>query len=82
MEKKELVDMIDILEETAQEVGGDIREGYSGRGMYGDECYGIVCDDATECIEVASAKGLTGARTDSMGTRTIVYYPKLKYIEE
>ncbi len=74
-------DMIEALKETADEIGGDVREGYSGRGMDDKECWGIVCEDATECIEVAAAKGLKGARTDNMGRRVIVYYPKLEYKE-
>lgn len=75
MEKE---DLIEALKETADEIGGDFREGYSGRGMYGKECWGIVCDDETECIEVAATKGLKGAKTDNMGRRIIVYYPDLE----
>ena len=59
-------------------VGGYVREDYSNRGMFGQTCYGIVCHDSTECIEAAAAKGLTGARVDSMGSSdVIVYWPKI-----
>jgi hypothetical protein len=66
-----------ILEEIADEIGGRLREGYSGRGMFGKECLGIVCDDAIGCIEAAGAKGITGAKTDNMGKSMIVYWPNL-----
>ena len=29
----------------------DLRENYSGRGMYGSTCYGIVTDDPDELTE-------------------------------
>jgi hypothetical protein len=52
----------------------EIFEGYSGRGMYGEETTGIVVDNA---MDVAHAMGHLGIednqRTDSMGLQTIVY---------
>ncbi len=68
----------DKIKEIADEVDGSIRYDYSGRGMFGDICYGIVCDDANKCLEVAGSKGITGGRTDSMGLQMIVYWPNLK----
>lgn len=70
-------EIIDLLEEIAGEVGGDVRYNYSGRGMYGKTCVGIVCEDATKCIEEAAVRGFRGAKTDSMGRDTIVYWPKI-----
>lgn len=58
----------------AAEVGGSLRTDYSGRGMFGASCYGIVTDDATNCIEIAAEHGIKGARTDGMGLKTIVYW--------
>ncbi len=74
----------EILQEVANEIGGEVREGYSGRGMYGKECYGIVCENSIECIEAAFAMGLRGAKTDNMGLRYIVYYPnpRIEDVEE
>ena len=77
LKEKTMDTAIDAVNETADEIGGDVRADYSGRGMYGKECYGIVCSDPTRCIEVAATKGLKGARVDSMGTRTIVYWPRI-----
>ena len=34
---------IEKLNEVAESIGGEIRSGYSGRGMYGARCYGIEC---------------------------------------
>lgn len=69
---------------------------YSGRGMYGTRCIGLDCDnpvsatidlvdalintvdasDLDECIDA-----LRGAKTDSMGRGSIVYWPKLEWVE-
>ena len=79
---KELIDqaeLVEAIEEAADEVSGSIREDYSGRGMYGKTCYGIVVDGSgTEVIEAAAALGVRGARTDNMGKGTIVYWPHVK----
>ena len=56
----------------------DLRENYSGRGMYGSTCYGIVTDDPDGLIERAVELGLKGARTDNMGLSTIVYWKNIK----
>ena len=67
-----------ILDEVAAEVDGRVRETYSGRGMYGRECFGIVCTDTSTCIEAAAVHGITGAKTDNMGLQYIVYWPQHK----
>ncbi len=70
------------LEQIAGDIDGEVYEGYSGRGMYGDQCWGITCTDSIKCIEAAAADGIFGAKTDSMGCDQIVYWPKLKYTKE
>jgi len=57
----------------------EIREEYSGRGMYGSTCVAIVCSDPVAlgyCMAVAgvSYDHLGGFRTDSMGRYDRVYY--------
>jgi len=69
---------LDAAEAIAREIGGKVREDYSGRGMYGKTCLGIVCDDDTECIELAAQYGFRRAQTDSMGKQMIVYWPHIK----
>ena len=66
---------IAAIHEIAEYLGDGVRDDYSGRGMYGKTCYGIVTDDPLAVVEDAAAVGLRGARTDSMGTHTIVYWP-------
>lgn len=77
------------LERLAQMLdldSGDVRRDYSGRGMYGASCVGLVVDvpdvvigvalreifDEDEAWELARA-----ACSDSMGRSTIVYFPGL-----
>jgi hypothetical protein len=68
-----------------------IRDGYSGRGMYGAECFGFVCDirDLLKIFVALSGQNdpdddefewtvmeLTeSATSDSMGSGTIWYFP-------
>lgn len=58
----------------AQENGWKVRESYSGRGMYGKSCMGIVGESANEII---AAVGIRGAVTDGMGLSYIVYWPSI-----
>lgn len=67
-------DKIDVIEQTAFRVGGDVRYDYSGRGMFGKQCLGIVCDNPQAAIEEAASRGLRGAEVDSMGRQSIVYW--------
>ena len=80
-----------ITEDDIQLVAGaaiEIRHDYSGRGMYGERCFGIVADQvhhATTAVVLALADaGYSGedlhavvdaAETDDMGLQTIVYFP-------
>jgi len=68
---------IDIIEDIAWNLNAEIRSDYSGRGMYGKTCYGIVLEDdlVNDAIGMAAVKGLPGAKTDSMGLKTILYWP-------
>jgi hypothetical protein len=68
---------IEKLEEIADEIGGDVCSDYSGRGMFGRTCYGITCENANECLEVAGSKGIRGGKIDNMGKRYIVYWPDI-----
>lgn len=74
-------EIVDIIRRVANRHGGTVRSSYSGRGMFGKTCYGIVCRAPITVIESASAKGLTGALTDDMGMQSIVYWPKIKGTE-
>lgn len=66
------------LHGIACETGDTFRPDYSGRGMYGTECVGIVTGNPNEIIAMAGKRGIRGAVTDSMGKGTIVYWPKVQ----
>ena len=62
----------------ADELGGEVQLDYSGRGMFGAQCLGIVCEDSEEIIRNALGRGLPRGKVDSMGKRKIVYWPEIK----
>jgi|688.fasta_scaffold681483_1 hypothetical protein len=77
---------LELLEELAQEVEGSFRTNYSGRGMYGDSCVGIVTHSLLELGAVISRlvedeelrdELITNSSTDSMGYDTIVYWSRV-----
>ena len=89
--ENEMQRVIEIMEDFCKEYDFDFRDDYSGRGMYGRKCVGFVVGadvdllltlvELTEMlidngIEYVSSK-LEVIRYDSMGTGTIIYFPKL-----
>jgi hypothetical protein len=67
-----------LMEIIAENCDGRVYEGYSGRGMFGETCWGITCCNPIECIEAACDEGVRGACQDNMGRDYIVYWPSLK----
>lgn len=72
MKLNEMVEKLKSLEERGY---GDVYREYSGRGMFGATCIGFVTGNASDVIAEA---GVRGAKTDNLGTRTIVYWPNIK----
>ena len=70
-----MLNQIKKVEAIATEIDGTVRPDYSGRGMFGKTCFGIYCNNVTECLEVAGSHGLRGAKYDNMGKGYIVYWP-------
>ena len=74
-------DQMDDLYDAAHTVDGEIRTDYSGRGMFGDTCVGIVLKDEGDLFQFARlldddlAELLDNPRWDSMGLREIAYWP-------
>lgn len=77
---------IEELDEIAQGVQGTYRVAYSGRGMYGESCVGIVTNDLLELGAVIAEsiedeelrkELISNSRTDSMGYDTIVYWTRV-----
>jgi len=62
-------------------------EPYSGRGMFGRQCLSVTTEDGQDPISLLAdlvsdcddtkeaARLLRGARTDSMGRETVIYWP-------
>lgn len=82
--------MSEIIERFCNEMGYDFINDYSGRGMGGRTCVGIVCCEAhTEVLMrlveyIVTDETYTGdnivdeigvPRTDSLGMDTILYFP-------
>ena len=61
----------------ADRLDGQVYEKYSGRGMYGSTCWGIVLSTSLvdKAISMGKKKGLKEARTDNMGLDMFVYWP-------
>jgi hypothetical protein len=76
--------VIDAMEGLAMDLGGEFRDDYSGRGMYGETCVGVVFDYRSDIYEfmfdVYEETGyrLTAPAEDSMGISTIFYWPGLQ----
>ena len=75
-----------VLQEGADNIGADLRRNYSGRGMFGKECIGIVGPLASLVHVVmhvtledpALALELLNISHDSMGLDMIFYWPGLQ----
>lgn len=74
-----------VVDEASYAGLEDVREDYSGRGMYGAGCFGIVAEDVAEVVPIlrkalgaeAAMDLLEGTVTDSMGRDIIVYFPSV-----
>lgn len=71
-------EQLNAIREVADKLGGNVKQTYSGRFMFNKTCYGIVCINSNECLELAGAKGLRGAKVDNMGKGYIVYWPSIE----
>ena len=75
----------EFAEFLADACGGELRDDYSGRGMYGRTCYGVVVDSPTDAMLMAMQELQSdpecyedleipnGMAMDSMGYDTILY---------
>lgn len=66
------------IDALIDEFDGQLYENYSGRGMYGANCYGMTFDADQDDVSVRARElGLKGARFDSMGLGGIIYWPSI-----
>lgn len=78
---------IEMLEEAADEAGVEYRTNYSGRGMYGAECFAIEgkTSDLVRFLRQLPdeiADELVDPTTDSMGLDIVFYWPYLLRTKE
>lgn len=61
------------LYEDRNGVAARVREGYSGRYMYGKKVAAVVAGDINELVYCAKACGVRSPRKDNMGLSYIIY---------
>lgn len=79
--------LIELIENAGYEA-----RSYSGRAMYGEQCVALVTDDPEvyvgaqivlsaddESEQQKAAQAMRGARTDSMGLSTVIYFPRFPW---
>jgi hypothetical protein len=78
--------LVEAVYDAGLEPDGVIRNDYSGRGMYGERCFGLKVDSLSEAVEVMvslaledqdfSVKSLASSMClDNMGMGYICYFP-------
>jgi len=68
---------------TLEENGyGEVYEGYSGRGMYGQRCLGFDTDDPDPVRERVIRAGFSGGSQDRLGMGYILYWPAVRSNDE
>lgn len=70
------------LRKIADTYSGELRDDYSGRGMFGKTCFAISCSPELAHLVIAAAHNkniasVDASRQDSLGRDTIVYWPGL-----
>ena len=71
---------LEALYNTAHELELSLSS-YSGRGMYGRLCPSISGPNALAIVEEAASRGVRGARIESLGLGSVVYWPALEWDE-
>jgi|TARA_B110000263_G_scaffold151031_1_gene131084 hypothetical protein len=75
-------DQMDEMYHAADTIDGEIVTDYSGRGMFGDECVGIILKDEGDMFRFAGlidndlVELLGSPKWDNMGLREIAYWPR------
>jgi hypothetical protein len=76
-------EILAIVGKIVSENGGKIiREGYSGRNMYGARCWAVTCDDWKERDRIRDAAyfaGIGSGMVDIMGLEWVIYWPELSW---
>jgi hypothetical protein len=80
-------EIVKMLVKTLQDADYDVRPAYSGRGMYGEKCIGVVVATAGEIFRLGQlladyGDGISIPRTDNMGLQMIAYWPDISLQSE
>lgn len=80
------------FQELADEIGGEVYENYSGRGMFGRKCLGITVDNdcrslfslgrEVEIRQVEFGDMMNNVVVDSLGRNYIIYFPSIEGVED
>lgn len=82
-------DQFNEFSNLAWDIGGEVYENYSGRGMFGKNCLGITVENLEHGLfRLGRAIGeedfsfmvkeVENFRTDNLGRDYIIYFPKLQ----
>lgn len=77
-ESKETPDLAKAVQNLAREIGEQAQP-YSGRGMFGRECWAISCRDTDNVISYRREYNLPKPHIDNLGKGYIVYWPEIPY---
>lgn len=71
---------IEVIIETAESMDLDVRTNYSGRGMFGARCLGVVgshheLSELVQHVAIETGEVVPAPSTDSMGLDIIWYWP-------
>tara|TARA_B110001454_G_scaffold96476_1_gene91348 strand:- start:32 stop:289 length:258 start_codon:yes stop_codon:yes gene_type:complete len=75
-------DEYEAIENAAASVNGRIYADYSGRGMFGDNCIGVVLKDESDLfrfsayLDDALVERLGSPELDALGLAVIAYWPR------
>lgn len=73
---------VEILKKVAAEFNGKFQSNYSGRGMFGESCCGVIV--SANPLEICIRLGQAGfssdfdPKMDNMGLKYIIYFPRLQ----
>ena len=82
----------DDFANLAWDIGGEVYENYSGRGMFGKTCLGITVENLEKALfklgrmatseDLEFVTELENFRTDNLGRDYIIYFPSIECEDE
>ncbi len=79
-------DQLNEFSNLAWDIGGEVYENYSGRGMFGKTCMGITVENLEKALfklgresgNYEFSKELYRFEIDNLGRSFIIYFPKIQ----